>query len=108
MAATTGAGPAPGPERLRQTTLAQRLLARPAAGALVIVVFVFIVFSVLSALKGSTAFLSIPGVLNYVGVASQVGIIATAVALLMVVAASGTSPACKPSYLQNQMIPRHR
>jgi simple sugar transport system permease protein len=84
MAATTGAGPAPGPERLRQTTLVQRLLARPAAGALVIVVFVFIVFSVLSALKGSTAFLSIPGILNYVGVASQVGIIATAVALLMV------------------------
>ena len=82
MAATTGAAPAP--DRLRRTSLAQRLLARPAAGALVIVVFVFIVFSVLSLARGSTAFLSIPGVLNYVGVASQVGIIATAVALLMI------------------------
>ena len=46
MAATTGGvqapapapGPAPAVERLRQTSLAQRLLARPAAGALVIVV----------------------------------------------------------------------
>jgi simple sugar transport system permease protein len=84
MTATTSAGPAPAPERLRQISLAQRLLARPAAGALVIVVFVFIVFSVLSLARGSTAFLSIPGVLNYVGVASQVGIIATSVALLMI------------------------
>ncbi len=41
-------------------------------------------FSVLSLARGSTAFLSIPGVLNYVGVASQVGIIATSVALLMI------------------------
>ena len=82
MTATSSAGPAS--DRLRQTSLAQRLLARPAAGALVIVVFVFIVFSALSLLRGSTAFLSIPGVLNYVGVASQVGIIATAVALLMI------------------------
>ena len=47
MTATTSAGPAPAPDRLRQISLAQRLLARPAAGALVIVVFVFIVFSVL-------------------------------------------------------------
>ena len=84
MAATPSASPAPAHDRLRQISLAQRLLARPAAGALVIVVFVFIVFSVLSLARGSTAFLSIPGVLNYVGVASQVGIIATSVALLMI------------------------
>ena len=87
MAANTGsAAPAPAPaiERLRQTSRAQRLLARPAAGAFVIVVFVFIVFAILSLVRGSTAFVSIPGVLNYVGVASQVGIIATAVALLMI------------------------
>jgi simple sugar transport system permease protein len=83
MAATSSPG-GTAPDRLRQTSLAQRLLARPAAGALVIVVFVFIVFAALSAVRGSTAFLSIAGVLNYVGVASQVGIIATAVALLMI------------------------
>jgi simple sugar transport system permease protein len=86
MAATTGGAPAPAPatERLRQTSLLQRSLARPAVGALLIVVFVFIVFAVLSLARGSTAFVSIAGVLNYVGVASQVGIIATAVALLMI------------------------
>jgi simple sugar transport system permease protein len=85
MATTTAeAGPAPGSQRLRQVSLTQRLLAKPAAGALVIVVFVFIVFAVLAGLKGSTAFLSVPGVLNYVGVASQIGIIATSVALLMI------------------------
>ncbi len=82
--ATTTAGAAPAPERLRSVSLTQRLLAKPAAGALVIVVFVFIVFAALSLLRGSAAFLSVPGVLNYVGVASQVGIIATAVALLMI------------------------
>jgi len=81
---TTTASAGPAPERLRSVSLTQRLLAKPAAGALVIVVFVFIVFAVLSAMRGSTAFLSIPGVLNYVGVASQVGIVATAVALLMI------------------------
>ncbi|HXI80034.1 MAG TPA: ABC transporter permease [Verrucomicrobiae bacterium] len=82
--ATTTASAGPAPERLRTVSLTQRLLARPAAGALVIVVFVFIVFAVLSEARGSSAFLSIAGILNYVGVASQVGIIATAVALLMI------------------------
>ena len=82
--ATTTASAGPAPERLRTVSLTQRLLARPAAGALIIVVFVFIVFAVLSTARGSSAFLSIAGVLNYVGVASQVGIIATAVALLMI------------------------
>ncbi len=82
MTATSGASPAS--ERLRRTSLPERLLARPDAGALVIVVFVFLVFTVLSIYRGSTAFFSIPGVLNYVGVASQVGIIATSVALLMI------------------------
>ena len=89
MATTTAdAAPAPDPERLRRISLTQRLLARPAAGALVIVVFVWIVFAVLSLIRNTGAglppFLTIPGILNYVGVASQVGIIATAVALLMI------------------------
>src|SRR5580765_5520966 len=82
--ATTTASAGPAPDRLRTVSMTQRLLARPAVGALVIVVFVFIVFAVLSEARGSSAFLSVAGVLNYVGVASQVGIIATAVALLMI------------------------
>ncbi len=81
---TAGASAAPGPERLRRVSTTQRLLAKPAAGAFVIVIFVFLVFTGLSLARGSTAFLSAPGVLNYVGFASQIGIIATAVALLMI------------------------
>ena len=65
-------------------SLAQRLLAKPAAGALVIVVFVWVVFAVLSTARGNSAFLSIPGTLGYLDVAAQVGIIGTAVALLMI------------------------
>jgi simple sugar transport system permease protein len=81
---TAGPASAPAPERLRRISLTQRLLAKPAAGALVIVVFVYIVFAILSVARGNVAFLTIPGTLNYLGVASQVGIIATAVALLMI------------------------
>jgi len=85
MATTTaGAGSDPAPDRLRNISLAQRLLARPAAGALIIVVFVWLVFAVLSTARGNTAFLSITGTLGYLDVAAQVGIIGTAVALLMI------------------------
>ena len=85
MASTTTAAPrAPGSDRLRQLSLTQRFLARPAAGALIIVIFVFVVFGALSALRGNAAFLGLAGTLNYLDVASQVGIIATAVALLMI------------------------
>lgn len=75
--------PAPS-DRLRRVSLAQRLLTKPAAGALVIVVFVWLVFLVLSVARGSSAFYSIPGTLGYLDVAAQVGIIGTAVALLMI------------------------
>jgi simple sugar transport system permease protein len=74
----------PAPDRLRRLSLAQRLLAKPAAGALVIVVFVWVVFAVLSVARGTTAFISIPGTFGYLDVAAQVGIIGTAVALLMI------------------------
>ncbi len=85
MATTTAdAGPAPAPERLRRVSLAQRLLARPAAGALVIVVFVWLVFLVLSVARGTNAFYSIQGTLGYLDVAAQAGVVGTAVALLMI------------------------
>jgi simple sugar transport system permease protein len=81
---TTAAPPVPGSDRLRQLSLTQRVLARPAAGALIIVVFVWIVFAALSVGRGNAAFLGLSGTLNYLDVAAQVGIIATAVALLMI------------------------
>jgi simple sugar transport system permease protein len=85
MASTTTAAPrAPGSDRLRQLSLTQRILARPAAGALIIVVFVWIVFAALSLARGNAAFLSLAGTLNYLDVAAQIGVIATSVALLMI------------------------
>ena len=85
MASTTTAAPrAPGSDRLRQLSLTQRILARPAAGALIIVVFVWIVFAVLSVARGNGAFLGLAGTLNYLDVAAQIGVIATSVALLMI------------------------
>ena len=85
MASTTTAAPrAPGSDRLRNLSLTQRVLARPAAGALIIVVFVWVVFAAISLARGNAAFLGIAGTLNYLDVAAQVGIAATAVALLMI------------------------
>ncbi|HVL52952.1 MAG TPA: ABC transporter permease [Vitreimonas sp.] len=84
MATTTStpkdAGPATGSDRLRQIPLVQRLLARPASGALLIALFVWIVF----ALLGGRTFLTTEGTFSYLDVAAQVGIVATAVALLMI------------------------
>lgn len=89
MATTTaGSGSAPAPGRLRQISLSQRLLAKPAAGALVIVIFVWLVFAILSLARntgsGLPPFLTVIGTLGYLDVAAQVGIIGTAVALLMI------------------------
>jgi len=85
MASTTTAAPrAPGSDRLRRLSLTQRILARPAAGALIIVVFVWLVFGAISVGRGNTAFLGLAGTLTYLDVAAQVGVLATAVALLMI------------------------
>ena len=85
MATTTPAtAPAPGTDRLRRLSLTQRILARPAAGALIIVVFVWVVFAAISVAKGNLAFIAPSGTLNYLDVAAQVGIVGTAVALLMI------------------------
>lgn len=79
-----GPGAVPGSDRLRRISLTQRVLGRPAAGALIIAVFVWIVFAVLSLRTPVAAFLQLDGTLNYLDVAAQVGILATAVALLMI------------------------
>ncbi|MEA2578944.1 MAG: simple sugar transport system permease protein [Chloroflexota bacterium] len=85
MATTTPAtAPTPGTDRLRRLSLTQRILARPAAGALIIVVFVWVVFAAISLAKGNLAFIAPSGTLNYLDVAAQVGIVGTAVALLMI------------------------
>jgi simple sugar transport system permease protein len=68
-------------DRIRQVSLAQRFLGRPAAGAAIIAIFLWVVFAILG---GAGGFLSLNGTLNYLDVAAQVGIVATSVALLMI------------------------
>lgn len=72
-----------GPARLRRIPLIQRLLARPAAGAAIIAIFVWLVFAAISTTSGGV-FLGLKGTLSYLDVAAQVGIVGTSVALLMI------------------------
>ncbi len=68
-------------ERVRKVGLASLLLTRPEIGAVVGAVLVFVVFAVWA---GGNGFLSLAGTASYLEVAAQVGIVASAVALLMI------------------------
>lgn len=67
-------------ERLVQASLAKRLLSRPELGALAGVILVWIIF----AIAAPEAWLSLRGTASYLEVSSQIGILAVAVALLMI------------------------
>ncbi|MBA3740213.1 MAG: ABC transporter permease [Chloroflexi bacterium] len=68
-------------DRVRKIGLASILLQRPEIGAVVGAVLVFVVFAVWA---GGNGFLSPAGTASYLEVAAQVGIVASAVALLMI------------------------
>ena len=68
-------------ERVRKVGLASLLLTRPEIGAVVGAVLVFVIFAVWA---GGNGFLSLAGTASYLEVAAQVGIVASAVALLMI------------------------
>jgi len=68
-------------ERVRKVGLASILLSRPEIGAIVGAVLVWVVFAVWA---GGSGFLSLAGTASYLEVAAQVGIVASAVALLMI------------------------
>lgn len=72
---------APVDERVRRVGITSVLLARPEIGAIIGAVLVFVVFAVWAGGKG---FLSLNGTATYLEVAAQVGIVASAVALLMI------------------------
>jgi len=72
---------APADERVRRVGLVSVLLARPEIGAIIGAVLVFVVFAVWA---GGNGFLSLNGTATYLEVAAQVGIVASAVALLMI------------------------
>ena len=68
-------------ERVRQSSTVRRLLKRPEMGAVAAAIAVFIFFAVVAGKRG---FLSLRGTANYLEVAAQLGILAIAVALLMI------------------------
>lgn len=68
-------------ERVRRVGLARTLLNRPELGAVTGAILVWILFAILA---GDRGFLSIRGAATYLEVAAQVGIVGSAVALLMI------------------------
>jgi simple sugar transport system permease protein len=73
-------------ERLRQVSPIRLLLARPEFGAVVGAVIVYLIFAVLSVMRGDVGkgFLSLQGAAGYLEVAAQVGILGATVSLLMI------------------------
>jgi simple sugar transport system permease protein len=67
-------------ERLVEAGIVKRLLSRPELGALAGVILVWIIFAV----AAPDAWLSLRGTASYLEVSSQIGILAVAVALLMI------------------------
>ncbi|HEY3071641.1 MAG TPA: ABC transporter permease [Candidatus Limnocylindrales bacterium] len=73
-------------ERLRRVSPLRLFFSRPESGAIAGAVIVFLIFAVLSALRGDIGkgFLSIQGAASYLEVTAQVGILGAAVSLLMI------------------------
>lgn len=72
---------APSDERVRKIPLGQRLLGKPELGAVSGAILIFIVFAIIA--RGSGMF-SVGGVISFLTVSAELGIIAAAAALLMV------------------------
>jgi simple sugar transport system permease protein len=68
-------------ERVRRVGFGRRLLNRPELGAVAGAILVWILFTILA---GDRGFLTVAGTATYLEVAAQVGIVASAVALLMI------------------------
>ncbi len=75
------AGPTGSDERVAKTSPLRRLATRPELGAVAGTIGVWIFFAVIA---GDRGFLSLRGTANYLEVAAQLGILAVAVALLMI------------------------
>jgi simple sugar transport system permease protein len=73
-------------QRLRSVSPVRLLLSRPEFGAVVGAVIVFLIFAILSLLRGDIGkgFLSVAGAASFLEVSAQVGILGAAVALLMI------------------------
>jgi simple sugar transport system permease protein len=84
MTVTSGAaGPASAPvdERLARTSTLRRLFVRPEMGAVSGGIVIWILFAIAA---GDRGFLSLSGTANYLAVSAELGILAVAIALLMI------------------------
>jgi simple sugar transport system permease protein len=68
-------------ERVRKVSLISKLLSRPELGAIAGTVLVFVFFGITA---GSSGLFSAKGIINFLEVSAQLGILATAVSLLMI------------------------
>lgn len=82
VAATASPPPqAGGDERLKQTSRTKKLMSRPELGAVAGTILVFIFFGIVA---GDSGMFSALGIVNFLEVAAQLGILAIAVSLLMI------------------------
>jgi simple sugar transport system permease protein len=68
-------------ERVRKVSLISKLLSRPELGAIAGTILVFVFFGITA---GSSGLFSAKGIVNFLEVSAQLGILATAVSLLMI------------------------
>jgi len=68
-------------ERVSRTPLVRKLMARPELGAVAGTILVFVFFAIVA---GGSGLFSAPGILNFLEVAAQLGIIAVAASMLMI------------------------
>jgi simple sugar transport system permease protein len=68
-------------ERVAETPLLKKLMARPELGAVAGTILVFLFFA---AIAGNSGLFSAPGIINFLEVSAQLGIIAVAAAMLMI------------------------
>ena len=68
-------------ERIVETTLMKRLMARPELGAVAGTILVFLFFAIVA---GNSGLFSAPGIINFLEVSAQLGIIAVAASMLMI------------------------
>jgi len=68
-------------ERLTATPVARKLMARPELGAIAGTILVFIFFAIVA---GGSGLFSAPGIINFLEVSAQLGIIAVAASMLMI------------------------
>jgi simple sugar transport system permease protein len=68
-------------ERVAESTLAKKLMARPELGAMAGTILVLIFFGIVA---GGSGLFSAPGIINFLEVSAQLGIIAVAASMLMI------------------------